>query len=26
MTKKKELRAWKDGEFQPRFMKIAAKL
>jgi hypothetical protein len=26
MTKKKELRSWKDGEFQPRFMAIAAKL
>jgi hypothetical protein len=29
MSKKKELRAWKDGawkEFQPRFMAIAAKL
>jgi len=25
MTKKK-LRAWKEGEFQPRFMKIASKL
>ena len=26
MTKKKELRAWKDGDFQTRFMRIAAKL
>jgi hypothetical protein len=26
MTKKKELRAWKEGEFQPRFMKVASKL
>ena len=26
MTKKKELRSWKDGDFQTRFMRIAAKL
>jgi len=26
MTKKKELRAWKDGGFQARFMSTAAKL
>merc|ERR1719387_3503101 len=26
MTKKKELRSWKNGEFQSRFMTIASKL
>jgi hypothetical protein len=26
MKKKKELRAWKNGEFQSRFMQIASKL
>jgi hypothetical protein len=25
MAKKRELKAWKDGEFQPRFMKIVSK-
>ena len=25
MAKKKELKVWKDGEFQPRFMKIVQK-
>jgi hypothetical protein len=25
MTKRKELRAWKEGDFQTRFMRIAAK-
>jgi ankyrin repeat protein len=26
MAKKKELKAWKDGEFQPRFMKVVSKI
>jgi ankyrin repeat protein len=25
MSQKKQLKAWKDGEFQPRFMKIVAR-
>jgi ankyrin repeat protein len=26
MAKKKELKAWKDGEFQPRFMKVIQRI